>query len=397
MGLLGVIFGVLLLLAVALMVARRVASERSKLERELSQTKEFLESIVESSVDVIVTTDRKGYVTFLNRAAKSVLGFERDDLLGKHVSTLYPEGIEMARRIMKGLREKGGFQNWEMGLYHKDGRIIQILTSAALLKDEKGNVIGTVGIFTDITERKRLEGELRKTQDELYQASKMRALGDLLAGVAHELNNPLMAAEVMLDLLKQDISEEPSRRRLNLMEQCFERIGTLARHLKDFSRHAQTELQEFDPRKPLQNSLMIARPVLIADGIEIKEEYDKELPLVKGDLYQLEQVFLNLITNARDAMEASAYKVLTLRLYSRERKAKREVVVEIEDTGWGIAPEVKDKIFDPFFTTKKVGEGTGLGLAICYRIVERHGGRIEVESEGGRGSVFRVILPSFLT
>lgn len=382
-------------IAGVLEIARDI-TERINLERELKSTKEFLESIVESSVDVILATDRKGYFTFLNRAVKNVLGFEREELLGKHVSMLYPDGIDMARRIMKELREKGSFQNWEMKIYRKDGSTIQILTSAALLKDEQGNVVGTVGIFTDITERKRLEEELKRTQEELYQASKMRALGDLLAGVAHELNNPIMAAEAALELLKESFTDSKGQKRLELLTKCLERIGGLARHLKDFSRQAQVEYQDFDLKASLQSALMIAKLVLLADGIKINVEYESRLPKVKGDPYQFEQVFMNLISNARDAMASSPQKILTVRAYSREREGKKEVIAEIEDTGKGIPVEIREKIFDPFFTTKKVGEGSGLGLAICYGIVKRSGGRIEVESEEGKGSIFRVILPASL-
>ena len=373
-------------------IARDITEKRF-LEQELRRTNEFLESIVESSVDVIVATDRKGHITFFNRAVRNVLGFERDELLNKHVSMLYPDGIDMARRIMHELREKGSFQNWEMKLYRKDGGIIQILTSAALLKDDQGNVVGTVGIFTDITERKRLEEELKRTQDELYQASKMRALGDLLAGVAHELNNPIMAAGTTLELLKESVTDSKGQQRLDLMGRCLERIGSLARHLKDFSRQAQEEYQDFDLKASVQSALMIAKLVLLADGIKIDVDYEIRLPKVRGDPYQFEQVFMNLLTNARDAMVSSPKKILTVRVFSRERDGKKEVVAEIVDTGKGIPAEIKEKIFNPFFTTKKVGEGAGLGLAICYGIVRRIGGRIEVESEEGKGATFRVVLP----
>ncbi len=374
-------------------IARDI-TEKLALEKELWKTKDYLENIVQSSVDAIVTTDPKGRITYVNRAMEELVGRTREEMIGAPIYQFYQEGIAEARKIMAILREKGSLKNHETTGLKADGTV-SILTSASLLRDETGQIIGTLGVFKDLTEKKKLEQELKKTQAHLIQAGKMRALGDLVAGVAHELNNPLMAADTFLHVVQENLPpEDQNQRRLELIQQCHERIAKIINHLRDFSRQSKIDFHPMQITEPIDNALMITGQQLLNHGIRIVKNFQTDIPQVRGDANQLEQVFINLISNAKDAMEKSERKkelIITTTLL--RHNGWNEVEVLIRDTGAGIPEDNLEKIFEPFFSTKEVGRGTGLGLSICYGIIEAHGGRIEVESKENEGTTFRVTLP----
>jgi two-component system NtrC family sensor kinase len=292
------------------------------------------------------------------------------------------------------LREKGSLKNYETSMVC-DGREVPILTSASLLRDETGKIIGTLGVFKDLTEKKKLEAELKKTQAHLFQVSKMRALGELVAGVAHELNNPLMAADTLLHVIQENLPEgDPNHQRLEVIQRCNERIAKIINHLKDFSRQSKFDFRPLDIGEPIENALLITGQQLLNYGIRVIKNFQPNLPKIRGDATHLEQVFLNLISNARDAMEkVGRQRELTITTHLIRHNGWNDVEVLVQDTGVGIAEENLEKIFEPFFSTKEVGKGTGLGLSICYGIIEAHGGRLEVESKVGEGTTFRVLLP----
>ncbi|HAX97369.1 MAG TPA: hypothetical protein DCY12_00355 [Candidatus Atribacteria bacterium] len=384
----------------------RDITERKRLEWELIETKDYLENILESSADGIITTDQKGIVTYVNRGFEEILQEKKEKLIGSHVSLFYLDGIAEARKIMNILRRNQKFINYEMTMTDKNSREIPINTSAALLKNFKGEIIGTVGIFKDMTEKKRLEAKLRKAEASLIQSAKMRELGDLVAGVAHEINNPLMATQIIIYRLKEDYLQQQQQQQnyshkklielVDLIGRCNDRIATIVNHLREFSRETEMKFEPLDIRIPLNNSLLITGQMLLDHHIEVTKDVPDQLPMVMGSAPQLEQVFLNIISNARDSLDSQhSDRELIIRSFHRVKNGiGGEVIVSFTDTGPGIPPEIKYKIFDPFFSTKAVGTGTGLGLSICYGIVEKHGGRIEVDSEVGKGATFRIILPA---
>ncbi len=373
----------------------RDLTQRKTLEKELRETKEFLENIMESSVDGIVTTNLKGKITYMNRAMEEMVQYAREEVLGKHISLVYVRGIQEARDVMGMLRAGERAENYEMEVRRKDGEILVILNSLFLVRDEESQVIGTAGIFKDITEQKQLEAKLKNTQARLVEASKMRALGELVAGVAHELNNPLMASQTILHVIFKNMKAEcPERERLELIKKCNNRIEMIVDHLREFSRQTKPEFLTIDITQPIENALLITGQQLLDHCISIERHLTDDLPKVFGDSGQLEQVFLNLISNARDAMEeAEGSKTLTIASYIAEDDSGRWVVVSIKDTGVGIPKENQDKILEPFFTTKPVGKGTGLGLSLCFGIIEAHEGQFEIHSEPGRGTEMKVFLP----
>ena len=370
---------------------------RRSLERELRETKEFLENIMESCVDGIVTTDLKGKVTYMNRSMERIVSWERKNALGKHVSRIYVGGIDEARKIMKLLLQNARTENYAMEIKATTGQIKTILNTIFLVRNEAGQNIGTAGLFKDITHQKKLEDDLKEAQANLVETSKMRALGELVAGVAHEVNNPLMASQTILHVLMKNLrGDNENLNRLELIRKCNNRIERIVDHLKEFSRQTKPEFQPIDINQPVENALLITAQQLLDHGIFITRKLDPNLPKIIGDSNQIEQVFLNLFSNAKDAMDMKegGSKELKISSYQTEEQGEPCVVVSVEDSGIGVPEENLTKILEPFFTSKPVGKGTGLGLSLCFGIVEAHGGRLEFKSEYGNGTEVKVIIPS---
>jgi signal transduction histidine kinase len=266
----------------------------------------------------------------------------------------------------------------------------------------------------DITERKLAEEELRKTNErleealaqlltktqelasmtqQLWQASKLATMGELAASVAHELNNPLatlaLHAEFLLERLPHD---DPKRQAVGVIEQEIERMATLVSNLLLFSRRSQPQISTINMAEELQNSLEFIKYHLRSHSISVATDFAEALPSVHADQQQLRQVFLNLLTNASDAMPEGG--TLTVRARKHRENGSAAVIVEFSDTGIGIQPEDMRKLWEPFFTTKPEGKGTGLGLPICRRTIEEHRGTIDIESPPGKGTTVRIILPA---
>jgi two-component system NtrC family sensor kinase len=365
-----------------------------RLEQELKSSKNFLENILESSIDAVVTTDHKGYITYVNRAFRELVGLRSHQIVGKHISVFYKDGIDQARQIMNKLRAFGRIRDYEFDIKAGE-KIIPIRTSDTLLYDDYGEIVGTMGVFQDITTRKTLSEKLSATQAELIQAVKISALGDLVTGVAHEINNPLMASDTFLHLLEESMDDNLElKKRVLLIKECNRRIQDIVQKLREFSRQAKVEFTAMDANDAVQAVMAITRQQLLNQGIEVELALSEDLPKVLGDKNQIEQVLLNLISNARDAMESTSEKALTIQ--TRLNQKGRQVEISVRDTGIGMTDEQIEKIFNPFFTTKDSDKGIGLGLSICYRIIEAHQGKIEVKSTLNQGTEFLVSLPVYL-
>jgi two-component system NtrC family sensor kinase len=231
--------------------------------------------------------------------------------------------------------------------------------------------------------------ELRKIQNQLIQSEKMRSLGRMAAGVAHEINNPLGGILIYGHLLLED-TDDSDPRQTNIMKIVTEaeKCRNIVKDLLGFARPAVADGEPVNLKVVLENTISLLDGQAIFHNIDIEFESEEVIPGIKGDASQLQQAFTNVILNAVQAMERKGK--LTIKLH---RQNGNQIIVSISDTGHGISPEHMKKIFEPFFTTKQAGQGTGLGLAITYSIVENHGGKIEVKSEVGKGSTFRIIFP----
>jgi PAS domain S-box-containing protein len=385
--------------------------------QELRGTKETLENIVQSSVDAIVATDPKGRITFANRSMEELIlgrAGQKEKLIGVPMARLYSGGLAVARKIMSILQEHGQLMNYETTMV-SEGRVIPILTSASLLKDERGAVIGTLGVIKDLTEKKNLEEDLKKAQADLVQTEKLAAIGRLASGVAHEMNDPLTSILTFGNLLREDTREgDPSRESLEIIVKEATRAKRIVSDLLSFSREAKPSLEWVDLNDVMNISLLLLEKQGVMEGVEVQLDLAGELPLVRADAGQMHQAFTNLLLNAVQAMnsntalkgpsEPGSYgKKLFLHTRFCENPdeslsipsspAGPFIRVVIRDTGSGIAPENLDKVFDPFFSTKGTGEGTGLGLYIVSGILKNYGAEYHLESTIGQGTTFTVRLP----
>jgi two-component system NtrC family sensor kinase len=367
-------------------------SQRKQMERELKEAHDFLNKVVMSSPNAILATDMKGDIILWNRAAEEILGYEAEEVIGKmNIKQIYPEG--MAQRVMKMMRspeygEKGRLRSYPIVHVRRDGKIVEGNLSAAIISDARGNEIAQVGIFVDLKERLEMEAKLRNTQEQLLQSEKLAAMGRLTSQVAHELNNPLYGIMNTLELLKTEVPPQSKRRRI--LEMALSetvRLTDLLRKMLSFSKPDEEQKQPVDINMILDEILLLVTKQLHENSIKISTSFEQDLAKVYASRNQLRQVFLNMISNARDAMPEGG--TLTIKTKSNGN----HIYVEVTDTGVGIREEHLDKIFDAFFTTKEGVKGVGLGLSVCYGFIKEHGGDIKVTSKRGEGTTFTIILP----
>ena len=369
-------------------------SRREAMARNLREAHDFLNNIIQSSPNAIIGTDMKGNIIIWNHGAEETLGYGAGDVVGKmSVRALYPKG--MAQKVMKKLRgpESGGpgkLRAYPMTFRHRDGVVVEGTLSANIIYDHKGGEVASVGIFVDIGERLEMERKLHRTQEQLLQSEKLAAMGRLISQLAHELNNPLYGIMNTLDLMKTEIP--PTNKRRKLLDMALSetvRLTDMLRKMLSFSKPDQEQKAPVDINEILDEILLLHEKQLRECSIKIASEFAEPPPAVLASKNQLRQVFLNLVSNARDAMPEGG----TLGV-STQTEAGR-VVIRLSDTGVGIKEEHLDKIFETFFTTKTDSvRGVGLGLSVCYGFIRDHGGDIEVESRLGSGTTFVVRLPA---
>jgi len=346
--------------------------------------------------------DREGRITEVNQTELEMLGYSREEMLGRRVWEFVVEEIseKMVRGKASGIIPVEG--SFERKYKRKDGTILHVLITDRALKDSEGRIIGIRTALQDISRLKEVEKEKESLQEQLRQSQKMEAIGRLAGGVAHDFNNLLTVikgyAQLSLLGLKED---SPLRDALKEIGGAADRASQLTRQLLAFSRRQIFEMKVLNINSIIKDLEKMVRRI-IGEDIELVSILADDLGKVKTDPGQIEQVILNLVVNARDAMpEGGRLTIETKDVFLDEEYAKSHVAVtagpyvmlSVSDTGCGMTPEVKEKIFEPFFTTKEKGKGTGLGLSTVYGIVKQSGGNIWVYSEPGQGSTFKIYLP----
>jgi len=372
----------------------RDLTERIDIERQLRQANNFLQNIIQSSVDGIVVVDTSGNVLVFNEGAERILGYKAEEVIGH--PEVFPQFYDpqIAREVMRRMRSNdygppGKLTTSRINFVRKNGEKIPVNFSAAIIK-EGDREIGSVGIFSDLREHERLCRELEQAQIQLVQAEKIASLGRLAAGVAHEINNPLAGILIYADMLMKQIGDHPQLREdlQEIINQTL-RSKEIVTRLLEFSRRSLGERVLSDVNKIIgQCTKLLGRQALFHD-IKLVFDLDTDLPQILGDPGQLQQVFTNLILNAAHAMHGKG----RITISSCQDQESGHVVLKFSDTGPGIPRENIDKIFEPFFTTKTPGEGIGLGLSVVYGVIQRHGGSIEVETPPEGGAVFTMRLP----
>lgn len=372
-------------LAVALTrsIEARAASEAAAVE-----ARSQLRAVFDNAPDFVMSVDRDGVIRFINRVLAQ---YTMEQVVGSHWLTFTPPDQHAALASALDLvLTTGEARTLEATMTGPDGTPLWFSSNIGPVH-RNGDISGAVIIARDVTEKKRTEAQL-------IASDRMASVGILAAGVAHEINNPLAVVLANLELALRDATEltkelglsDDLRDELHDARDCAERIRTIVRDLKIFSRAEEHDRGPVDTRRVLESTLRMVWNE-IRHRARLVKQYG-EVPPVEANESRLGQVFLNLVVNAAHAIPEGRAEANEIRVSTR-LDPSGDVVVEIADTGCGMSPEIQKQLFTPFFTTKPVGVGTGLGLAICHRIVEQLLGRIEVESESGKGSVFRIHLP----
>jgi PAS domain S-box-containing protein len=374
-------------------------------------------AILEAALDGIISIDARGLIQTVNAAAEQLFGYRASELLGQNVTMLMPPPYRdehngyMSRYIETGEKRIIGIGREVVGA-RKDGTTFPIDLSVA--EAWVGSERIFVGVIRDVTERKRAEREIhdskaelesavaelqaksdevRAATQQLWQAAKLASVGELAASIAHELNNPLGTVSLRIEsILRRTDSDDPRRKGLEIIEQEIIRMGDLVSNLLQFSRRGKDQVSTLDVRLELNKAVELVQHHMRNRQINVVKELSDNTPTIFADRQKLRQVFLNLLSNASDAMLEGG--TLTLRsgpILSSE--ARPAVLIEICDTGAGIPEAFLDKVMEPFFTTKEEGKGTGLGLAICRRIVYEHRGSIQIQSQIGKGTSVRIVWP----
>jgi len=373
----------------------KYAIERTRAEAAARQSEERFHELLENTKDILFTLDLEGNVTFLNKSAEDVLGWSRSEARQINIKSLVaPEHLNLCSQMMQRIVNEEPLQHFEISMQRKDGRKVLLQVSARLIRSN-GRKEGVQGIARDVTERRHLENMVQ-------QAQKLEAIGRLSGGLAHDFNNLFCVISGHTELMSERLeSDHPAFRNLAQIKKAVDSASSLTRQLLAFSRK-----QVFHPRVLDLNGVVLETQKLmgrlVGGHIELFTSLNPQLRHVRVDPVQMEQVLLNLVLNARDAMATSGKLTIATSNVDLEEGARSKraivpagnyVVLSVTDNGCGMDEETQSRIFEPFYTTKELGKGTGLGLASVYGIVKQSGGFIWVYSEPGQGTTIKVYLP----
>jgi PAS domain S-box-containing protein len=357
-------------------------TERRKLERQLQQQEEFRRHLLESFPDLILVFDLTDRYTFVSSRVRDLLGREPEDLLSKKISATQdqsPELLSLYREVASGANT---FGSAEFAARHRDGSWRTMRATASQLFDAESRLAGVIMSVRDITMEKKLE-------QQIVQSERLAAMGAMIGGVAHELNNPLTSILGVSELLQDSQSSDSARKQVGILQQQARRAAEIVQNLTYFARPPASGKSRVSLVEIIERTLNLHAYSLRKNNIAVDFLPQPGLPQVEADPNQMMQVFLNLVMNAEQAIREQRERG-TLRI--RLGTAENSVWASFQDDGPGIPPEIVGNIFDPFYTTKRPGRGTGLGLSICKAVMKEHNGTIEAANAPGGGAVFTVTL-----
>jgi PAS domain S-box-containing protein len=357
----------------------------NRMSEALAQTtvsRDFLDRILENMLDPLIVLEPDETIRLVNRATQDLLGYAPGELLHQPAKRLFAADAF----VLDAIRRQGFVKNLELDFISKKGAVIPVFFAGSVLKDASGRIQGFIAVAKDMTERKKLEREV-------LQSEKLSAVGRLASGVAHEINNPLgvilgFAESALWDLKPGDALEMP----LRSIERETNRCKHLVQELLSFSRISKTNREAIAINLAVDGAFHLVMAEARLGNIKVLKELGEDLPPILANQNQIEQVVINLATNALDAMSHEG--TLTVRTRVLDESERTWVQLQIEDSGTGIPEDVFPRIFEPFFTTKPAGQGTGLGLGLVHEIVQKHGGTIQVKSRPG-ATVFLVQFPAY--
>jgi len=356
-----------------------VAATINEMAAALGDARTMSENIMDSMADGVIAVDTFGKITAFNKAAETMTGFSAAEVVGKYYEEIFSQDASFTSRLMETLRTGEPYIGSKIEYPIRHGKL-WISVSTSMLRDIDGNILGAVVVFEDLTERKRLE-------EQVSRADRLATLGELMAGVAHEIRNPLTSIKGCHQYFQSPGSEEERATYLPMLMREVDRMNRIIETLLYFSRPYQERATPTDLGKILQDTMILLSSEAKSHGVAFDTFIDEQLPLVNIDGEQFKQVFLNLMINSLQAMDHEG----PIRVTARYLKDSDEVEVLFADTGPGIPAAIREKVFDPFFTTKQTG--TGLGLAVVHRIVSARGGHIRIDDNPAGGAVIRVLIP----
>ena len=355
--------------------ARQEIAERVRAEEALRESKERLRTVVTGAPIFLFALDREGVIQFAEGKGLDALGFKPDEVVGRSASDIYPDVPQVVEAIHRALAGEEVTSTAEVAGVWIEARL-------SPLRDENGQLVGVIGVSTDVTERKWMEAQV-------VQSAKMASLGVMAGGIAHEVRNPLgiasAAAQLLLDQPEDEQLRAEAARRIHA---AIQRASQIIEGLLRFARPPREGVTPVDINQALEETVALVANQIKVGRVRLQKHLAEGLPPLQGNKNLLQQAFLNLILNACNAMPDGGRLTITTRVNSGN-----QVEIQFADTGCGIPKESLSAIFDPFFTTMPVGKGVGLGLSISYSIIKQHRGKIDVESKVGVGSTFTVRLP----
>jgi PAS domain S-box-containing protein len=358
-------------------------TEKRALEQQLQGQEEFRRHLLESFPDLILVLDLKGNYTFVSARIGELLGYGPEHLMGRNVEDAENTSPELAALYRAVASGESALTSRDYGSRHRDGSWRTMLGMASPLLDAEGKPAGVIISVRDVTTEKKLE-------QQIIQSERLAAMGQMIGGFAHELNNPLTSILGMAELLQEGETSEGARKQLGILHKEARRAAEIVQNLQYFARPPAPGRSQVNLNELVQRTVQMQAYPLRKSNITVDFVPETAIPAIVADPNQLMQVFLNLLLNAEQAIRESREKG-TIRV--RTGRNPDSVWVVFQDDGPGIATENLAHIFDPFFTTKRPGRGTGLGLSICKTVLREHGGNIEAASALGGGAVFTITLP----
>ncbi|MBW2671401.1 MAG: PAS domain S-box protein, partial [Deltaproteobacteria bacterium] len=378
-----------------IMESVRDASRVINLEKRSIRMRQFLDKIIQSSHNAIVASDMNGHILIMNQAAEDLFGFSMEEAIrSKNAESFYPPG--KAKEVMKHLKSedfggKGKLSISRADVINAQGETIPVEMTGAIIYDGEEEV-ATTGIFYDLREKIAGEKKLKDALIQINRSEKMASLGQLSAGVAHEINNPLTGILLYANLALERLDQaDPLRKYLRSVINDTDRCKDIVKDLLAYSRQTSPTKETFQVNSLVEQSLTLIRNQKRFLNINLVEKMSDEMMLIRADKNQLIQIIINLVMNAIDAMERKG----TLTFLTYRSKNDKKVYIEVSDTGYGIPEENLSKVFDPFFTTKGPEKGTGLGLSTSYGIVKENGGRITIKETSPKGTTFLIEFPLY--
>jgi two-component system nitrogen regulation sensor histidine kinase GlnL len=368
--------------------ARQRGRTKAELAAALGELQAYYEDLLSSLQDGVVILDRESRVTSMNQAAEELTGFSRSQIAGRPVGEVFPPPAPLAALAAKTLEVGRNHADFDAHVLRADGLPLTVSAVVSLISDPAGEPRGMVLVLRDLSRVRDLEEQVRRTD-------RLAGLGVLAAGVAHEVRNPLVGIRAAAQLLEKEQGFPSNLREFTAMIiRQVDRLNRIVDDLLAFAGMRELRREPCNVNQILEEALRLEETMLQTGRIAVVRRYDPEVPVVAGDPDRLLQVFLNLLRNGAEAMADTGGELTVRTRFERvspQVGGQAAAVLEVADRGPGIAPEAERQLFNPFFTTK--ASGTGLGLPISLRIVEEHGGTIEVQSRSGGGTTFRVLLP----